>query len=658
MKFAHPVWFWAFALLPLLIALWVRGEVRRRKILGRLIAARLQPVLAGGVSLLKRRLRFALLLAGLACVFLALTQPRYGYRLEQRKSVGRDVLIAIDVSRSMLANDLSPSRLARAKLAAEDLIGQLHGDRVGLIAFAGSTFLQAPLTIDYAAVRESLREMDTRTIPLGGTNIAEAIRSAVDAFGKGESDQRALILITDGEELDEDGVAEARKAAEAVRIFTVGVGSPEGTIIALPGAGGQTEYVKTPEGQIVKSALDETRLRAIAEAANGFYVHLESGPAEMETIARQGLDAMNTHEAETEITQRPIERYRWPLAAGLVLLGASLLPGERRRSAAAAAGLALLCLATPALAKNSGVEAYERQDFSGALDSFERQLQKSPDSASLQFDAGTAAYKAGDLDKALDSFSRALTLADPALREKTEYNLGNTLFERGAVQKEAPAKMKDWKNSVQHFGQALKTDPRDANAKYNRDLVQRMIEELQKEEEQKKQDQEKKDDQDKKDQKKQDPQKGGGEGKQDQQSKGGGQVQQQGQSGQSKEGQEQKSEKSEGKEGKAQEGKEEKDGKDGKEGPDQQPQPAPGQEERKLTGKISDAPQRQEGKSEKDEAKEAEQQAAEEAAAAAEGKMTPAQAAALLDSLKSTDKRVRLLSPNAERRDDRPVRDW
>src|SRR5204863_9120746 len=137
------------------------------------------------VSSPKRLARFVLFLAGLAGVIVALAQPRYGYTWEESRQRGRDVLIAIDVSKSMLANDVAPSRLARAKLAAQDLINLLPGDRVGLIAFAGNAFLQAPLTIDYSAVLNAVNELDTNIIPRGGTDIAEAIRVAAKAFGKG-----------------------------------------------------------------------------------------------------------------------------------------------------------------------------------------------------------------------------------------------------------------------------------------------------------------------------------------------------------------------------------------------------------------------------------------------------------------------------------------
>src|SRR4051812_10694451 len=280
MSFAHPFWFLGLLLLPVLIGVQAWSEVRRRELLKKLVAARLQPRLASTASEGKRWLRLSLLLVGLAFLFATLAQPRWGETVTVELVHGRDIILAIDTSRSMLATDLAPNRLARVKLAAEDLIGALPGDRIGLVAFAGTAFLQAPLTADTSAVLASLHELDTSIIPRGGTNIAEAIHTAVDAFGKGESEDRAIVLFTDGEELDANSV-DAAKELKGIRIYSVGAGSTEGSIVPLPGSPDGSPYLKDPEGQIVKTHLDEDRLRAIAEATGGFYTHLVSGPAEM-----------------------------------------------------------------------------------------------------------------------------------------------------------------------------------------------------------------------------------------------------------------------------------------------------------------------------------------------------------------------------------------
>src|SRR6266550_521228 len=184
MSFGAPQWLWGPLLIPALVALFIRAERHGIIRLREFVSARLLPQLAGTVNRPRRVLRFALQLLGLALAVISLAQPRWGYTFEDVKRKGLDLLIAVDTSRSMLSNDVQPNRLERVKLAARDLINELQGDRVGLIAFAGRAFLQAPLTIDYDAVVESINDLDTKTIPEGGTNISEAITLATQSFGK------------------------------------------------------------------------------------------------------------------------------------------------------------------------------------------------------------------------------------------------------------------------------------------------------------------------------------------------------------------------------------------------------------------------------------------------------------------------------------------
>ncbi|PYJ14195.1 MAG: hypothetical protein DME94_09790, partial [Verrucomicrobia bacterium] len=294
MSFGVPEWLWGLLLVPVLMALFVRAERGALRRLQEFVSARLLPQLAGTVNRPRRMIRFGLQLLGFALAIVSLAQPRWGYTFEDVKRKGLDLLIAVDTSRSMLSNDVQPNRLERVKLAVQDLINELQGDRVGLIAFAGRAFLQAPLTIDYDAVFEAINDLDTKTIPEGGTNISSAITLATQSFGKSATGNRALIIFTDGEELSGDAVNAAKAAAadDGVRIFTVGVGTPQGSLIPVTGDDGQTAFVKDPAGQVVKSKLDENRLREIAEATGGFYVHLENGPRTMQQLQSEGLAKM------------------------------------------------------------------------------------------------------------------------------------------------------------------------------------------------------------------------------------------------------------------------------------------------------------------------------------------------------------------------------
>jgi Ca-activated chloride channel family protein len=508
--FGAPQWFEGFLLLPLLAGLFLRNEMLREHLLVKLVAARLLPDLAASTSAARRRWKFALALAGLACVIAALTQPRVGYEVIENHRRGLDLMLAVDTSKSMLSTDVQPDRLSRARFAAQDLIDSLTGDRAGLIAFAGTAFVEAPLTIDYAAVENSLNALDTDTIPRGGTNIASAIREAAEAFGKGESTHRALVLFTDGEELEDDAVQAAKEVNGQFRIFTVGVGTPEGSLIPLPDANGGTDFLKDDQGEYVKSHLDEAKLKEIADATGGFYVHLDNGPATAKAIIEQGLGKMQEHEFETRETI-PIERYEWPLAAGILLLLAAMLIRERRRveqtprepvrarrvaeaaPVAVAAVALLMLLPVRGWSMNQGLDLYDQKNYKGATDLFERQLQGNPDSAGLEFDRGASAYKEGDYDKALESFGKALGSTDQGLRGQAEYNLGNTLVQRGALQDGKDEKIKEWTDALKHYDEALKVDPNNADAKYNEEVVRKMIDDLnqkqQKQQQQQQQDQ-------------------------------------------------------------------------------------------------------------------------------------------------------------------------
>ncbi|MDD5349917.1 MAG: VWA domain-containing protein [Chthoniobacteraceae bacterium] len=476
-----PAWFWTLAFLPLAAALYAWGERRRGQLLGALVASRLQAALAGSVSLCKRRVRFALTLGALACFAAALAQPRYGFTWEEAKRKGRDVLIAVDVSRSMLATDVSPNRLDRAKFAAQDLLKALEGDRVGLIAFAGSAFLQAPLTVDDSAVLASLNELDTGIIPLGGTNLAEAIRVALDGFGKGESDQRALIFFTDGEDLGSGVLDAARKAAGKVRIFPVGIGSANGALIPVPGENGGTEFVKGPDGQFVKSRLDEATLTALAEATGGFYTRLQNGPADMRHLVEAGLGKMKEGAFDARMSQRPIERYQWPLGLGIALLIFSLLLNERRRGAGVfPLALAALCLAgaSPAQAAPGGEELYNQGRYKEALQQFEEGLKRRPGLPELEFNKGTADFALGDLEAAATAFGKALAVTDPQRRAKVEQNLGTTLLKRAFGRDETQQSREreaDLKNAVQHLGEALKLEPGNRAAQTNLQIARKEL---------------------------------------------------------------------------------------------------------------------------------------------------------------------------------------
>ena len=490
MNFGAPNWLWTLAILPLLVLLYAQAERRSSIKLREFVSPRLLPQLAGNVDRVRRAIRFAFVLLALALAIGALAKPRWGYTYEDVKRRGLDLLFAVDTSRSMLSNDVAPNRLERVKLAAQDLITDLRGDRVGLIAFAGRAFLQAPLTIDYDAAVESINDLDTKTIPEGGTNIGEAIALATRTFGKSAMGNRALIIFTDGEELSGDAVNEAKKAADAgVKIFTIGVGTAQGSLIPVEGKG-EGGFVKDAKGQVVKSKLDENRLHEIAQATGGMYLHLESGPQTMRQLYTEGLSKLKTAEIDARLSSRAIERYEWPLAGAIVALIASLFINDRKRTKTPGrspvkhevlVAASLLFVAVAEVNAVSGIDLYNKGQYEDAYAQFQKDLQHNinpADMPKMQFDAGVAAYKLRNYDKALEAFSQSLVHRSPRLQEKSRYNLGRTLEDRADFSKTNEEALKDLENAAQHYEQALKLDPEDKAAAERLEIVRKKIEKL------------------------------------------------------------------------------------------------------------------------------------------------------------------------------------
>ncbi len=330
-----------------------------------------------------------------------------------------------------------------------------------------------------------------RRFPKAGTNISEAIGLAAKTYGKSATGNRALVIFTDGEDLSGDAMLAAKAAADqGVRIFTVGVGTPQGSLIPIKGEDGQSEFVKDEKGQVVKSKLDEKRLREIAETSGGLYLRLENGSRTIQQLILEGIGKMQAGDIDVRLNRRPIERYEWPLGAAILCLLLALLLRERKgqrtpanvvaRRAALSATI-LMGTTFSLFGAAPGIEAYKDGKFEEAYGQFQGTLQAHPQNPAidrLNFDAGTAAYKLKDYNKAMQSFSQALLSKDIQLQEKTHYNLGNTLYEQGESEKTDDKKLANWTNAIQHFDETIKIDPQNKQAQENREFVKRKIEEL------------------------------------------------------------------------------------------------------------------------------------------------------------------------------------
>lgn len=333
MTFGDPLWI-LLALPAAVLFAWMAwaGARRSRQRLARFAMSSLLARLTPAYSPTRHNLKTILAGLALLAILAALARPQWGHFWEETEAIGIDILIAIDTSRSMLAEDIRPNRLERAKLAVLDLLDQLEGDRVGIIAFAGTAFLQSPLTLDYEALRGTLRSVDTATIPVPGTNLAAAIAEARQAFGK-EKAHKILVVLTDGEDLEAAGIAAARQAAEedGLRIFTVGVGGTQGELVPIRTSRGEVEFLRDASGNFVRSALDERTLETVARASNGFYAHLGTTGEGLRRVYTEGLADIPRETLEGRLRRIPIERYQWPAAFALFLLFLEPLISTRRR---------------------------------------------------------------------------------------------------------------------------------------------------------------------------------------------------------------------------------------------------------------------------------------------------------------------------------------
>lgn len=338
-RFADSQWLWALALVPVAAALLVAAGRRRRRALEAFGESALMRKLTATVSVTARRWKAALLLGTLAFLVVSLARPQFGTRVETVRNVGQDIIVAVDLSTSMLAEDVSPSRLERARLAILRLIGGLDGDRIGLVAFAGSAFVQSPLTVDYSAAGMFLGAMHPDMMPVQGTDLGAALRVSLDALDKGARDARVIVLVTDGENLEGDFEDELERAVESgVQVHVVGIGSPEGAPIPEYDASGQRAgFLRDEEGTVVTTRLDEATLRTVAERTGARYVRAGAGGTAFDDL----VDEITGVEGEAldarQITQFE-EQFQIFLSVALALLLIEWLLPERRREVTAWAG--------------------------------------------------------------------------------------------------------------------------------------------------------------------------------------------------------------------------------------------------------------------------------------------------------------------------------
>ena len=538
LTFAQPAYFLLLIVLPVLVILKLVADARQRTLVRRAAAARLLPRLVHRRQPWRDWTAVTFELIGLGLLITVLARPQLGMVEEEIITSGRSVMLALDTSRSMLVEDLRPNRLIRTKLVMNDLIVKLPTDRIGLIAFAGKPFLQAPVTQDHDALLETLEQCDTDIIPRGGSNLAEAIDLAISTFKsaslpagksmeslnaeekalleKSQATSQALIIFSDGEELEGTALTAAQRAKDAgVTIISVGVGTAKGGVVPNPDTKGR-DYMRDEKGALVMSGLNKDILEKVASITRGLYLPLDEVVNDNRlNLILSKLDA-STNKNKT--LKKAVDRYQWPLAGSLCcFLIAVCMRILRRRPMGipmafpTAAVLALL--ATPLPSQGATIDTSAVARYESALNDLQNRPSGSPEHLAWQrLGEGAVAYTNGDFDKALEKFGKALLGNDPSLRTQAHFNLGNSFYARAkfsASKAKNPDPeilghlMHQLEDCIANYQATLTLNPQHKEAAGNKKIAEDLLKKLKEQKQQQEQKGDKKDKSDKKDKKEQ-----------------------------------------------------------------------------------------------------------------------------------------------------------
>jgi Ca-activated chloride channel homolog len=491
-------WLW---LVPVLVGLLIFAARRRQVALQAFIDAGLLDRIRISVSPARRRVKAGLAIGGLIFLAFGLARPGWNPKPETIQRRGRDVVFLLDVSKSMLAEDLAPNRMERAKLAVQDAVDRLEGDRVGLVVFAGSSVVKCPLTLDYGFFRMMLEDVSTDSISRGGTLIGDAIRKVLDdVFDDEEKQYKDIVLITDGEDHDSFPVEAAETAGKrGARLIAIGLGDEnEGRRIPITDTQGRKTFLMH-DGQEVWSKLDAHTLRKMVNATpGGKYLNVSTGTIDLGQVYLELIASAEKKDLESATIKRYEEKFQIFLLFALALLGIDAGLSERKRAPSAAAPksaaslvvvLLLVGLLTPRPSHAVSVEKLIRQgneavakgDLKTARTRYEEASVAEPESAWIAFNQGVVSYRENDFTKALDRFQDAAVRAkDPAFAARAQYNMGNCSFRQAQRQKDSDLQkaIEECRASVTHYQEALRLDPNQKTASENIEVVRLYLKNL------------------------------------------------------------------------------------------------------------------------------------------------------------------------------------
>lgn len=463
MNLAHPAWLFALTL-PLVLAVLAVVIARLRRSQWQAFAGdRLRPILIKRRSPITRWISFSLLLLACISLVIALTRPHEKAGTREEKILSRNVLIALDLSRSMRVQDVKPDRLSRAKIAIYELLEELPNERVGIIGFAGSSYVYAPLTVDHAAVRQTVEQIDENWATLGGSNLKEALELAIDTLKKTGQKQNALVIFSDGEKHDDslDDIASEAKLA-GVNILAIGIGTENGDYV--PNADFPSNRMVDETGQPVISRLQPEVLRNLAEATNGKYAAAGSGD-DIASLVKNSIKELDAIEMDGRQREIFIEYYQWFLLPAIAFLFATIIIGTRWRGVGKViAAIAIFLMPDPSQADDAKDAArfLSEKNFSAASQTY-RKLAKETRSSNLRsryhLGEGIASLRGGSFKSARSAFSKSLDANNPDVLAEAHLGMANSLFQLGWLELAESAYPQDLKSSpdMAQFDQLVRT---------------------------------------------------------------------------------------------------------------------------------------------------------------------------------------------------------
>ena len=506
-RFEDPIYLYALALIPLLAILrflLVRQQKKRlRKFGDRELVRQLSP----DVSRFRPLVKYSLLLTALALLIVIIARPQFGTKINREKRTGIETIIALDVSNSMLAEDVAPSRLDRSKMMVENLVDNFTNDKIGLIVFAGDAFIQLPITSDYVSAKMFLSSISPSMIATQGTDIAKAISMASHSFTQQEGVGKAIIVITDGED-HEGGALEAAKDAKdkGMRVYILGVGSAKGAPIPT----GNGDYMKDNTGQTVMTGLNEQMCREIAQAGGGAYIHVENNSNAQDQLDHE-LNKLAKKEIESTVYSDYDEQFQ---AVGILVLLLLIIEicildiknpllkniSLFKRNKKVVAVLLVLLVSTTIQAQTDrmlvrhGNKQFRAGNYAEAEVSYRKAVEKNPRNAQAIYNLGNALLGQRKDSAAVSQFEQAAKLETNPIRKSQAYhNIG--VICQG---------QKQFAQAIEAYKESLRNNPADDETRYNLELCKRQQQQQQQNQDQQNKDNKDQKDKDKKDQQKQD----------------------------------------------------------------------------------------------------------------------------------------------------------